>query len=101
MMTITPEQKSQIERICSDKSVARLAVFGSRARGQESVSSDLDLLIEFVPGHAPGLLALAKLAESFSIVFGGLPVDLRTPRDLSKHFREDAARSAEVIFAAR
>jgi hypothetical protein len=32
-------------------------------------------------------------------LFGGCPVDLRTPRDLSRYFREEVLRQAEVIYA--
>lgn len=99
-MTVSPDQQQDLSRLCREFGVARLAVFGSRLHGDAGPNSDLDLLVEFVPGQAPGLFALARLAESLSMVFGGVQVDLRTPRDLSRHFRDDVSRRAEVLYAA-
>lgn len=100
VMTITREQSKALVRVCGEHGVARLAVFGSRSRGEASATSDLDLLVEFAPGRSPGLFGLARLAEALSAVFDGLPVDLRTPRDLSRHFRDEVTRTAEVLYAA-
>ena len=62
--------------------------------------SDIDLLVEFEPGKAPGLLALAEMEAELSGLLGGQPVDLRTPRDLSRYFRDEVVRTAEVQYAA-
>ncbi len=99
-MTFTHEQIDQVRRICADRGIRKLAVFGSRSRDGHQEDSDLDLLVEFFPGRAPGFFGLAELAESLSQVLGGLTVDLRTPRDLSRHFRDEVTRSAEVLYAA-
>lgn len=99
-MTFTPDQIDETRRICADRGVRRLAVFGSRSRDEHRQDSDLDLLVEFFPGRAPGYFGLAALAESLSQALGGLSVDLRTPRDLSRHFRDEVTQSAEVLYAA-
>ncbi len=41
--------------VCAVHPVARLEVFGSRAEGTARPGSDVDLLVEFVPGANAGL----------------------------------------------
>jgi predicted nucleotidyltransferase len=48
--------------------VRRAAFFGSGARGQESESSDVDLLVEFAPGRS--LLDQAALELDLIALFG-------------------------------
>lgn len=43
--------------------VSRLAIFGSRARGDHSPESDLDVLIDVVPGRKFSLLDLVGVAH--------------------------------------
>ncbi len=52
--------------------VARLGVFGSRIRGEESGSSDLDVLVEFDRPTLRNYMGLKRFLEDLS----GLPVDL-------------------------
>jgi hypothetical protein len=35
-----------------------------------------------------------------SAFFGGKKIDLRTPNDLSRHFRDEVQRTAELRYAA-
>ena len=91
--------RGRLAAICRRHRVKRLGVFGSAARGDATESSDVDLLVEFEPGKAPGLLGLAGIEAELSALLGGRPVDLRTAQDLSRHFRDEVARSAEVQYA--
>lgn len=54
-----------------------LSVFGSYARGEESKSSDLDVLVEFYPGdNLLDLVGLANfLEDDFKIGVNVVPVD--------------------------
>jgi predicted nucleotidyltransferase len=61
--------------------------------------SDVDVLVEFDPGHVPGLLGMVRLARELQALLGGRPVDLRTPRDLSRYFRDEVLRQAKVLYA--
>jgi len=94
-LDLPPEALSSF---CTRHHIARLALFGSALRGEAGPSSDVDLLVEFEPGGEPGLIAFSGMeAELTQLV--GRKVDLRTPADLSRHFRADVLRHAEVQFA--
>jgi uncharacterized protein len=58
------------------------------------------LLVEFVPGSAPGLLGVAAIEMELSAFLDGRRVDLRTPADLSKHFRGEVVNSAAAQYTA-
>jgi hypothetical protein len=60
----------------------------------------VDLLVEFVPGQEPGLIGLGGIEIELSQLLGGRKVDLRTPQDLSRYFRDEVLRTAEVQYAA-
>jgi predicted nucleotidyltransferase len=85
---------------CRRNCIRRLSLFGSTLKGTNRPDSDVDLLVEFEPGKEPGLLALAGIEAELSALAGGRPVDLRTPSDLSRYFRDDVVRTAEVQYAA-
>jgi predicted nucleotidyltransferase len=86
--------------VCRRHRIRRLSLFGSTLKGTNRPDSDVDLLVEFEPGKEPGLLALAGIEAELSALAGGRPVDLRTPQDLSRYFRDDVVRTAEVQYAA-
>ena len=75
-------------------------MFGSTLKDKAKVDSDIDLLVEFEPEAAPGLLAMAAIESELSQLLGGRKDDLRTARDLSKYFRDDEVRTAQVQFEA-
>jgi hypothetical protein len=86
--------------LCRRHHIRRLSLFGSVLKGTDQPDSDVDLLVEFEPGRAPGLIALAGIELELSDLLGGRKVDLRAPRDLSRLFRDEVVRTAEVQFAA-
>lgn len=86
--------------LCQRSHIRRLSLFGSVLKGTDQPDSDVDLLVEFEPGKEPGLLGLARIESALSLLLGGRKVDLRTPQDLSKHFRDDVLRTAQVQYAA-
>jgi len=59
----------------------------------------LFLLIEFEPGRTPGMFGFGGLILELSAMIGRT-VDLRTPFDLSRHFRPFVLRDAKVRHAA-
>lgn len=86
-------------RVCRSHGIRRLSLFGSVLRGTDRPDSDVDLLVEFEAGRTPGLLELARIEAELSALLGGRRVDLRTAQDLSRHFRDDVTRTAEVQYA--
>ena len=76
-----------------------MAFFGSVLRADFGPESDIDVLVEFEPAHVPGLFGIARMEHELSTLFGGRKVDLRTPEDLSRYFRDDVLKEAEVQYA--
>lgn len=85
---------------CRHHHIRRLSLFGSRTKGTARADSDIDLLVEFDSGMEPGLIGLAAMEAELSLLLGGPKVDLRTPRELSRHFRDQVQRDAILQYAA-
>ncbi len=73
--------------------VRSLSVFGSVVRGEARDDSDIDLLVEFVPGAEPGLFEFIELRDSLSQLLQA-PVDLATPDALHPALRDTILREA-------
>ncbi len=84
--------------LCRRRHIRRMAIFGSALRGELRADSDLDVLVEFEPGHTPGF-AFFDIESELTALFGR-KVDLNTPQFLSPRIREKVAGEAEVLFAA-
>ncbi len=91
--------KEQIADFCRRRHIRRLAIFGSALRSDFNESSDIDILVEFEPEHIPGLFGMARMERELSALLGGRKVDLRTPEDLSRYFRQEVLSEAEVQYA--
>jgi hypothetical protein len=85
---------------CRRHHIRRLSLFGSVLKESDRPDSDVDLLVEFVVGKEPGLLGLAGIESELSRLLAGRKVDLRTPNDLSSHFRGEVLRTARLQYAA-
>ena len=91
--------KPELAEFCRTHGIRRLAIFGSALRDDFGPDSDIDVLVEFAPGRVPGLLGIAGMEIELSPLFGGRKVDLRTPEDLSRYFRQEVLDTAEVQYA--
>jgi len=101
MMTVkVATDKRRIEEFCRKHHIRRLSVFGSALRDDFTGESDVDVLVEFEPGHTPGFLGLARMERELSEAFGERKVNMRTPEDLSRYFRDDVVSEAEVQYEA-
>ena len=89
----------QIKAFCRQHNIRRLALFGSVLRSDFQPNSDIDVLVEFEPGHVPGLFGIARMERELSTIFVGRKVDMRTPEDLSRYFRQSVMEEAEVQYA--
>ncbi|MDD4252429.1 MAG: nucleotidyltransferase family protein [Methanoculleus horonobensis] len=75
-------------------SVSRIGIFGSVARGEQTETSDIDILVEF--SRPVGFFTFVELEEYLSLHLGA-PVDLVTADALKPLIRERVA--AEVAYA--
>jgi predicted nucleotidyltransferase len=91
--------KDELAEFCRRNHIAKLSLFGSVLREDFRPDSDVDVLVEFEEGHVPGFFGLARMEEELSALLGGRKVDLRTPQDLSRYFREEVLASAAVQYA--
>jgi predicted nucleotidyltransferase len=91
---------AELARFCGRHGIRRLSVFGSVLKGTARPDSDVDLLVEFEPTARPSLLDMATIEEELSRLLGGRRVDLRTPQDLSRYFRDEVVREAEPQYVA-
>lgn len=91
--------QAEIAEFCRKHHIRRLSLFGSVVRDDFSPESDVDVLVEFEPGRAPGLDFFTMEAELSKIL--GRKVDLNTRDWLSKYIREQALAEAEVQYVTR
>ena len=91
---------AEIARFCKRNHIRKLSLFGSVLRDDFKSDSDIDFLVEFEDGKVPGLIGLSRMERELSEMLGGRKVDLRTPQDLSIHFRQEVVETAEVQYAA-
>ena len=88
--------KKEIAEFCRRHHIRRLALFGSVLRNDFSPASDVDVLVEFEPGHTPGL-AFFDMQDELSQILGR-KVDLNTPGFLGRYFRADVLSEAETLY---
>ena len=94
-----PIPEKQIAEFCRRHGVAKLSLFGSILRDDFGPDSDIDFLVEFLPGVRYSLFDLGGMYMELREMFGR-EVDLKTPGDLSKYFREKVIRQARPLYAA-
>lgn len=86
----------EIAGFCRDRGLRRLAPFGSVGRKDFTAASDVDVLVEYLPGRHPGLMLFRhqdELAARFE-----RPVDLQTPASLSPYFRDEVLSRALPVY---
>ncbi len=90
--------EERLAEFCRRRHIRKLAFFGSVLREDFGPQSDVDVLVEFEPGHVPGLAFFDMEEELTEIV--GRKVDLNTPGFLSRYFRDRVIEEAEVKYLA-
>ncbi len=86
----------RLAQLCDRWNIERLELFGSVLREDFHEGSDIDVLVEFQPGKTPGLRFITiqdQLTELFQ-----RSVDLNTPQDLSRYFRDDVVTWARRLY---
>lgn len=94
--------REALAHFCQRNRIARLELFGSRARGTARPDSDVDLLVTFEAGYTPGLEFFGMADELEKIL--GRPVDLltrpRVERDTNPAFKHNVLSAVELLYAA-
>ena len=100
MTTRLPVDTRTLSAFCRKHNIRKLSLFGSVLKGTNRPDSDIDLLVEFEPDARPTLLSMAAMEEELTFLLGGRRVDLRTPAELSRYFRDEVIHEAEVQYVA-
>ncbi len=88
--------RGSLTEFCTRHGIRRLSLFGSYARGEQRPESDLDILVEFQPGHTPDLLAMVAMEMELTQLTGQ-QVDFRTPQEISRYVRDRVFAEAKPI----
>jgi hypothetical protein len=87
-----------IREYCERHPFKRLSLVGSVLRDDFSDESDVDLLVEYVPGARVTLLDMAQQEIDLGGEIIERKVDLHTPNELSRHFRQQVIETAVPIY---
>jgi predicted nucleotidyltransferase len=87
-------KREAVRAVVSRYPAAHPRVFGSVLHGDDREDSDIDILVDALPGAT--LFDLGDLQMALQDILG-VQVDLRTPGELSKHFRDDVLAEAAPI----
>jgi len=90
--------RSRLQDFCRRNHMRKLSLFGSVLTNRFNADSDVDFLVEFEPGHVPGLLGIAGMEIELSGILGR-KADLRTAEDLSRYFRDEVLATAQPQYA--
>jgi len=93
--------RAALGALCRQRHIRRLSLFGSVLKGGARPDSDVDLLVEFSREARPSFLDLAEIEQELSTLLAGRRVDLRTAEDLSRYFRDEVLREAQVQYESR
>lgn len=91
--------QNEIAAFCTKHHLTKFAFFGSVLTDKFGPDSDVDVLFEYDPAHIPSLFDVAGMEKELSELLGR-KVDMRTPQDLSRYFRDEVVRTAVVQYAA-
>jgi predicted nucleotidyltransferase len=87
-------KRSAIREAVTRFPVTNPRVFGSVLHGTDAEGSDLDLLVDALPGAT--LFDLGGLQAELEDLLG-VPVDLLTPKDVSARFRDVVLAEADPV----
>jgi predicted nucleotidyltransferase len=93
-----PIDRARLADVCRRRHIRRLALFGSVLRDDFRPDSDVDVLVEFLPGKTPGL-EFFDIEQEVSAVLGR-KADLSTPGFLSRYFRDQVLSEAVEVYVA-
>ncbi len=91
--------REKLAEFCRQNHIRRLALFGSVLRDDFRPDSDVDVLVEFEPGHVPGFIRLFEIEQEFSALIGGARPDFVTFKSLNHRIQDRVLAEAEVQYA--
>jgi len=91
-----PGDREKLGEILARYGVSEVRLFGSAARGELGVDSDIDLIVDFEPGRHPGWLVF-DLQQDLETLFGR-KIDLNTAAMFRGGMSENLLREAETIY---
>jgi len=91
--------REQLAAFCRKHHLTKLALFGSVLTNRFGPDSDVDVLFEYDPEHVPTLFDVVRMERELSEILGR-KADMRTPRDLSRYFRDEVVQNAVVQYVA-
>jgi predicted nucleotidyltransferase len=88
------QNREFIREVAARRRTANPRIFGSVLHGTDHDGSDIDLLVDTLPGTT--LFDLGGLQEELAERLG-VPVQVVTPPELSRYFREKVLSEAEPV----
>ncbi len=95
-----PVGRDVIAEFCRRHHVRRLALFGSVLRDDFRSESDVDVLVDFEPGHTVGF-RIIDMERELSEIFRGHKADIVNRKYLNRRIRDRVLADAEVQYAER
>ena len=92
---VLEKNRQAIREATTRFNAANPRVFGSVARGEDRPDSDLDILVDALPGTT--LFDLGGLQVELERIFGGIKVDLATSGSLRSSMRNRVLAEAKAI----
>lgn len=90
--------KEKLAEFCQQNHIRKLSLFGSVLRDNFTSESDVDFLVEFLPDVRVTYFDLVRMEREISEILNGKKVDLRTPAELSRYFRQEVLDTALVQY---
>ena len=89
--------KEAVEKDPLRENIQKVSLFGSHIHGDFKNDSDVDILIEFTPTAEIGFFKYFDIRENMEKHLQK-KVDLLTPEALSKYFKDEVLKEAEIIY---
>lgn len=88
------DHRERVLEIAREFGATNVRVFGSAARGTDREGSDIDLLVDM--DDRATLFTLTGFEQALSALLG-VPVDVRTPAEISRYIRDRVLAEARPL----
>ena len=96
-MDILNKHSKELIDFCKSNKIKKLSLFGSYLKNKYNAESDIDMLVEFEKNTGYGLLDITRIERELSELIKK-KVDLRTPEELSKYFRDKVVKESLIKY---